>query len=58
MEPTKQKDIKLPKELSILPTKGIVVFPYLIAPLVVTDKDYAKMIDEVLAVGDFSFQEK
>ncbi len=51
MEPTKPKEIKLPKELPILPTKQIVVFPYLIAPLVVTDRDYAKMIDGVLA-GD------
>jgi len=51
MEPTRPREIMLPKELPILPTKELVVFPYLIAPLVITDKDYAKMIDEVLA-GD------
>jgi len=36
------------KELAILPTKGTVVFPYLIMPLMISDPRYARLIDEAL----------
>ena len=39
---------KIGDELSILPIKGTVVFPYLVVPLVVTEQKYAKLIDESL----------
>jgi ATP-dependent Lon protease len=53
-----QEDIKplekkgqLPQELFILPTKGIVVYPYLIMPLMISDQRYANLIDEALMGG-------
>ncbi|MCK4224553.1 MAG: endopeptidase La [candidate division Zixibacteria bacterium] len=42
---------KIGDELSILPIKGTVVFPYLIVPLVVTEQKYARLIDESLMEG-------
>jgi ATP-dependent Lon protease len=39
------------KELSILPVKGTVVFPYLIIPLIITEQRYARLIDETLMGG-------
>jgi ATP-dependent Lon protease len=37
--------------LSILPTRGVVVFPFMMTPLVVSDQRYAKLIDEALMGG-------
>ena len=42
---------KIGDELSILPIKGTVVFPYLIVPLVVTEQKYARLVDETLMEG-------
>jgi ATP-dependent Lon protease len=42
---------KISEELSILPLKGVVVFPYLIIPLMISDQRYAKLIDEALLGG-------
>jgi ATP-dependent Lon protease len=42
---------ELPKELFILPTKGVVVYPHLIMPLMITDQHYANLIDEALMGG-------
>ncbi|MCK4385232.1 MAG: LON peptidase substrate-binding domain-containing protein, partial [candidate division Zixibacteria bacterium] len=39
------------KELSILPVKATVVFPYLIIPLIITEQRYARLIDETLMEG-------
>ena len=52
-------DDKIPKEeikriqeqLSILPLKGVVVYPYLIMPLMISDQRHAKLIDEALVGG-------
>ena len=42
---------EFPKELFILPTKGVVVYPHLIMPLMITDQHYANLIDEALMGG-------
>ena len=42
---------EIEKELSILPVKATVVFPYLIIPLIITEQRYAKLIDETLMEG-------
>ena len=42
---------KIGEEISIIPIKGTVVFPYLIIPLIVTDQKHAKLIDETLMSG-------
>ena len=48
----KIEDIKeIGEELSILPIKGTVVFPYLIIPLIITEQRYARLIDETLMGG-------
>jgi ATP-dependent Lon protease len=39
------------KELSILPVKGTVVFPYLVIPLIISEQRYARLIDETLMGG-------
>ena len=39
------------KELSILPVKATVVFPYLIIPLIIAEQRYARLIDETLMEG-------
>lgn len=46
-----EKQSSLPQELFILPTKGIVVYPYLIMPLMISDQRYANLIDEALMGG-------
>lgn len=50
-EKTVEEVKKIGDELSILPIKGTVVFPYLIVPLVVTEQKYARLIDESLMEG-------
>ncbi len=50
-EKTIEEVKKIGDELSILPIKGTVVFPYLIVPLVVTEQKYARLIDETLMEG-------
>ena len=48
----KVEEIKeIGEELSILPIKGTVVFPYLIIPLIITEQRYARLIDETLMGG-------
>ncbi len=42
---------KIGDEISIIPIKGTVVFPYLIVPLIVTDQKHARLIDETLMSG-------
>jgi ATP-dependent Lon protease len=42
---------KIGEEISIIPIKGTVVFPYLIVPLIVTDQKHARLIDETLMSG-------
>jgi len=48
---TVQEVKKIGEELSVLPIKGRVVFPYIIDPLVVTEQKYARLIDETLMEG-------
>ncbi|RKY99117.1 MAG: endopeptidase La [Candidatus Hydrothermota bacterium] len=43
------QQIKIPEELPILPIKGGVVFPNLMVPLVLTNPDSQKLIDDALA---------
>jgi ATP-dependent Lon protease len=50
-EDLKEETPKLNGELAILPTKGTVVFPYLIMPLMISDPRYARLIDEALMQG-------
>ncbi len=50
-EKTVEEVKKIGDELSILPIKGTVVFPYPIVPLVVTEQKYAKLIDDTLMEG-------
>jgi len=50
-EKTVEETRKIGEELSILPIKGMVVFPYLIVPLIVTEQKYARLIDETLMGG-------
>ncbi len=40
-----------PDTLPILPTRGVVVFPYMMTPLVISDQRYARLIDEALMGG-------
>ncbi|KPL03076.1 MAG: hypothetical protein AMJ90_04120 [candidate division Zixibacteria bacterium SM23_73_2] len=48
---TKEEIKRIQEELSILPLKGVVVYPYLIMPLMISDQRYAKLIDEALVGG-------
>jgi len=50
-EKTVEEVKKIGEELSIIPIKGTVVFPYLIVPLIVTDQKHARLIDETLMGG-------
>jgi ATP-dependent Lon protease len=50
-EKTVEDTKKIDEELSIIPIKGTVVFPYLIVPLIVTDQKHARLIDETLMAG-------
>jgi ATP-dependent Lon protease len=42
-------EVKIPQELPILPIKTGVVFPFMIVPLIVSDSQLIKLIDDVLA---------
>jgi ATP-dependent Lon protease len=42
---------RIPAELPVLPLKDIVVFPYIIVPLVISQEEHAKLIDETLIGG-------
>jgi ATP-dependent Lon protease len=42
-------EIRIPQELPILPIKTGVVFPFMIVPLIVSDNQLIKLIDDVLA---------
>ncbi len=41
----------LPTEMPILPVKGIVVFPFLVIPLIITQKKQTRLVDEALTQG-------
>lgn len=41
----------LPDQMPILPVKGIVVFPFLVVPLIITEKSHTRLIDEALMKG-------
>jgi len=43
------EELKIPEELPILPIKKAVVFPFMIAPLAITDKKLVQLIDETLS---------
>jgi ATP-dependent Lon protease len=47
----KIKSPKKTKEVTLLPIKGMVVFPYLVMPLMISNQKYAKMVDEALLEG-------
>jgi ATP-dependent Lon protease len=47
----RERRAKIPAELPILPLKNVVVFPYVIVPLVISQQDHAKLIDEALIGG-------
>jgi ATP-dependent Lon protease len=42
---------RIPAELPVLPLKNIVVFPYIVAPLVISQEEHAKLVDEALVGG-------
>ncbi len=44
-----KREIEIPKELGVVPIKGGVIFPNLVAPLVITNPKFIKLIDEVLS---------
>jgi len=46
-----QEPVVLPVEMPILPVKGIVVFPFLVVPLIITEKSHIQLIDEALMQG-------
>ncbi len=46
-----ERKAKIPAELPILPLKNVVVFPYVIVPLVISQQDHARLIDEALIGG-------
>jgi ATP-dependent Lon protease len=49
--PEREKSEARSDTLPILPTRGVVVFPYMMTPLVISDQRYAKLIDEALMGG-------
>jgi len=48
-EPT--EPVVLPKEMPILPLKGVVVFPFMVVPLIITEKSHIRLVDEALMKG-------
>lgn len=51
MEMTQSKPDTKIKEVTLLPIKNMVVFPYLVMPLMISNQKYAKMVDEALLEG-------
>jgi ATP-dependent Lon protease len=51
MEMVRSKPNNRIKEVTLLPIKGMVVFPYLVMPLMISNQKYAKMVDEALLEG-------
>ncbi len=45
------ESVVIPKEMPILPVRGVVVFPYLVIPLIITEKSHARLVDEALTQG-------
>jgi len=43
-----QEAMVLPKEMPILPVKNVVVFPFLVVPLIITEKSHIHLIDEAM----------
>lgn len=50
---TKEKvePIVIPAQMPILPVKGVVVFPFLVVPLIMTEKSHTRLVDEALMKG-------
>ena len=46
-----QEPVVLPKEMPILPVKGVVVFPFMVVPLIITENSHIRLIDEALMKG-------
>jgi len=40
---------EIPKEIPVLPTNNILIFPYVVAPLIISDEEQMAMINEVLS---------
>ncbi len=51
MEAVTSKPDTKTKEVTLLPIKGMVVYPYLVMPLMISNQKYAKMVDEALLEG-------
>ncbi len=47
----KHEDLVLPRQMPILPVKGVVVFPFLVIPLIITEKTHTRLVDEALMQG-------
>lgn len=47
----KTENTVLPTQMPILPVKGMVVFPFLVVPLIITDKKQTQLVDEALMQG-------
>lgn len=41
----------LPKEMPILPVKGVAIFPYVVVPLIISDKKQTRLVDDALMHG-------
>ncbi|MCD6117498.1 endopeptidase La [bacterium] len=52
---------EIPEELSILPVRNVIIFPFVVAPLVITDEDKMAQINEALSdrkiVGLFAIKQ-
>lgn len=46
-----EREVEIPQELPIIPLKNMVVFPYIITPLVVADEVLVRMVNDAL-MGD------
>ncbi|MFH1699319.1 MAG: endopeptidase La [Candidatus Zixiibacteriota bacterium] len=46
-----QDEIVLPREMPILPVKGVVVFPFLVVPLIISEKAHTRLVDDALMHG-------
>jgi len=53
---------EIPEELSILPVRNVIIFPFVVAPLVITDEDRMAQINEALSdrkiVGLFAIKQR
>ena len=47
----KQEATVLPNEMPILPVRGIVVFPFLVVPLIINEQKHSLLVDDALTQG-------